>query len=176
MWMLHFVSVHWYRRHAKRDVIGLETYFKLAPTNKHFVNCEHCLWSLLSCCVLGRDDWPAVRPDTRLLPHSGQLHRVPWARLAHHHSGEAYFKVILKQTRIDLFFWLSNCLKKWQWHWMLFPKFFTWIYDSGSAEPNQLPLGETIIILCACSYLLMHLLHVPAAESVPEGMQSGQLL
>lgn len=39
MWMLHFVSVHWYRCHAKRDVIGLETYFKLAPTNKQEVYC-----------------------------------------------------------------------------------------------------------------------------------------
>lgn len=92
----------------------------------------------MSCCVLGRDDWPAVRPDTRLLPHSGQLHRVPWARLAHHHSGEAYFKVILKQTRIFFFFLTWQLSKEVTMTLSAIPKVFhlNMIQDPGTESAS----------------------------------------
>lgn len=44
-------------------------------------------WTLLLCCVSGRAGWPAVWPDVGILSHSGQFHRLPGARLAHHHPG-----------------------------------------------------------------------------------------
>lgn len=121
------------------------------------------------CCfyISGGADRPVVRPDAGVFPHAGQFHQLPGTRPSHHHPGETQ----CRQTRRSSTEFL--CLlekKKINWNKVVVP-------DSFRENSLMHCAGRLDISSHFCPFFSHSpSVCVPAAESVPKGMQSGQLL